>query len=196
MLNSTENDLHFCKNITLQNDWLLGESNESWPRSGNESHSRYDVAAEDGLDGDIPPLRLLMSAFMFAVVIISFLANLFVLLSFIMEKKLRTTFTALIANLAMTDLLVAVAAMDFYTIDVMYGHWPFGRVLCAIWVVCDYSTVFASCFTLAAISIDRLWSIKWAINYRQYNNMKKSITIITVIWYVLCVYACRPYVSI
>jgi len=132
-------------------------------------------------------LRLLLCLLypaMFVLVFITFLANLTVLVSFLVEKKLRTTFSALIANLAFADMLVAITAMDFYTVNVMYGYWPFGKILCGIWVVFDYDLVFASCYTLAAIAVDRMWSIKWSIHYRQHNSMRKAIAFILCIWFV------------
>jgi len=130
----------------------------------------------------IQPLNVVLGSFLFIVVITSATANLFVLLSFAYEKKLRTTFSILIANLALTDLIVAVLPMNFYTINIIFGYWPLGKILCGLWVVVDYNTVFASTYTLAAISIDRLWSIKWSINYRQNNTKRKAAIIVAVVW--------------
>lgn len=133
-------------------------------------------------DGEIAPLQILLGAALFVVVLVSALANLFVLLSYAYEKKLRTTFSILIANLALTDLIVAILPMNFYTINIMFGYWPLGKILCGLWVVVDYNTVFASTYTLAAISIDRLWSIKWSIHYRQHNKKRKAAIIVAIVW--------------
>jgi len=130
----------------------------------------------------ITPGLIVLCTFLFAVVAISTAANLFVLLAYKFEKKLRTTFAIMVGNLAVTDFIVSGFPMCFFTITILYGYWPLGRVLCGIWVVVDYNCVFASSYLLAAISVDRLWSIKWSIHYRNHNTKKKAAIIVIVVW--------------
>ena len=130
----------------------------------------------------ITPGLIVLSTFLFAVVAVSTVANLFVLLSYKFEKKLRTTFAIMVGNLAVTDFLVSCFPMFFFTINILFNYWPLGRVLCAIWVVVDYNCVFASSWLLAAISIDRLWSVKWSIHYRNHNTKKKAVIIVISVW--------------
>jgi len=130
----------------------------------------------------ITPGIIVLCTFLFAVTIVSAVANLFVLLSYKFEKKLRTTFAILVGNLAVTDFIVSSFPMFFFTITILYNYWPLGRVLCGIWVVVDYNMVFASSYMLAAISMDRVWSIKWSIHYRNHNTKKKAAIIVTVVW--------------
>jgi len=130
----------------------------------------------------ITPGLIVLCTFLFAGVAISTVANLFVLLSYKFEKKLRTTFAILVGNLAVTDLIVSCFPMFFFTINILYGYWPLGRVLCGIWVVVDYNSVFASSYMLAAISLDRLWSLKWSIHYRNHNTKKKAAVIVIIVW--------------
>jgi len=131
---------------------------------------------------NITPGLIVLCTFLFAVVAVSAVANLFVLLSYKFEKKLRTTFAILIGNLAVTDLLLSYFPMFFFTINILYNYWPFGRVLCGIWVVVDYNCVCASSYMLAAISLDRLWSTKWSIHYRSHNTKKKALIIVISVW--------------
>ena len=132
----------------------------------------------------VPPVKILLGIVMFSVIAVSFTANLFVIISFIIEKKLRNSFTTLVVNLAVTDLLINVIAMDFYTINLIFEYWPFGKILCGVWVFFDYTTVFSSSWSLAAISIDRYWSIRWSVNYRSLKGYKKPLIMVTVVWYV------------
>ena len=130
----------------------------------------------------ITPGLIVLCTFLFAVVIVSTVANLFVLLSYKFEKKLRTTFAILVGNLAVTDLIVSSFPMFFFTINILFNYWPLGKVFCAIWVVFDYNCVFASSWMLAAISVDRLWSIKWSIHYRNYHTKKTAAIIVIAVW--------------
>lgn len=171
------------------NDWDMSQSTFSSTPT-NETLSALNQSESNSTDLSFihKPITLGQSALMFGmfvVVAITFGSNLFVLVSFIFEKKLRTTFSALIANLALADTLVAITAMDFYTINVVYGYWPFGKILCGIWVVFDYNLVFVSSWSLAAIAFDRMWSIKWSIHYRQHNNMRKATGFVIAIWLVI-----------
>jgi len=140
------------------------------------------ATSNDSAETSITPGLIVLCTFLFAVVAVGAIANLFVLLSYKFEKKLRTTFAILIGNLAVTDLLVSCFPMFFFTINVLYNYWPLGRVLCGIWVVVDYNYVCASSYMLAAISIDRLWSIKWSIHYRNHNTKKKAVIIVISVW--------------
>jgi hypothetical protein len=130
----------------------------------------------------LQPGQVALCAFQFLIVAVCAVANLLVLISFAYEKKLRTTFSILIANLALTDFIVAIIPMNFYTINTTLGYWPLGKVLCGLWVVVDYNTVFASTYTLMAISVDRLWSIKWGILYRKHNTKRKAVIVVALIW--------------
>lgn len=114
--------------------------------------------------------------------VITVFGNLLVLLSFIIEKRLLQPFNLFILNLAVTDFLVAITAMTFYTIDTLLGYWPFGYIMCGVWIYFDFAMTFASVFTLVAISIDRFWCVTWAIHYRMHNNRSRTAIILAVIW--------------
>ena len=66
--------------------------------------------------------RIVLCSLLFVVVIVTVFGNLMVLLAPIVERKLRNSLTYLIMNLAITDFLVAVMAMSFYTFDVLLGE--------------------------------------------------------------------------
>jgi len=147
------------------------------------SKADFTTATANNNDGHrMTPGLIVLCTFLFAVVIVSTAANLFVLLAYKFEKKLRTNFAILVGNLAVTDFIVSGFPMFFFTINILYSYWPLGRVLCGIWVVVDYNCVFASSYMLAAISIDRLWSIKWAVHYRNNNTKKKAAITVIVVW--------------
>ena len=115
--------------------------------------------------------------------IVTIFGNLLVLLSFVIERRLLQPFNLFILNLAVTDFSVAITAMTFYTIDTVLGYWPFGSIMCGVWIYFDFAMTFASVFTLVAISIDRFWCVTWAIHYKMHNNRSKTMIILGVIWY-------------
>lgn len=111
--------------------------------------------------------KIFLGLFLGSSTIITLVGNLVVLIAFFKTKKLRTTFTFYLINLAITDVAVALTAMSFYTFDIILGFWPFGEFMCGIWIFFDYGMTFASVFTLVAISVDRLWAVKRPLEYKQ-----------------------------
>lgn len=166
-----------CNMMTAApDDWLSTD----FPLSVSHANTAADDNDSDA-DG-IPAARIIICTFLFAIVLISMLGNIIVLIAFGIEKRLRNTFTYYIFNLALTDVLVALMAMSFYTFDVLLGYWPFGQVLCGVWIFFDYGMTFASVFTLVAISLDRLWSVAWSLHYRTHNTTRKTLYIILTVW--------------
>ena len=158
----------------------------STPRTINSSSwmttSASNSPTSERQAGNTSSPNIVLGVFLLVVVFVTALANLFVLLLFAYEKKLRTTFSILIGNLALTDFIVAVIPMHFDTLRILFGYWRLGKVLCSIWGAVDYVSVMASNFFLIAISIDRLWAIKWSLHYRHNNTKKKAVTIVGAVW--------------
>ncbi|GFO14443.1 alpha-1a adrenergic receptor [Plakobranchus ocellatus] len=119
---------------------------------------------------------------LYILVLITLVGNFLVLLAIYVEKTLQTAFNFFIVNLAICDMCVAATAMSFYATDMMLGYWPFGSIVCALWIFFDYGMTFASVFTLVAISTDRFWSVYWSVQYRSVNKKKKSLTMIAIVW--------------
>ena len=134
-----------------------------------------------------PPFDASVSNILLAITlsvldILTIFGNLLVLLAFVMEKRLLQPFNLFILNLAVTDFSVAITAMTFYTLDTLLGYWPFGTIMCGVWIYFDFAMTFASVFTLVAISVDRFWCVTWAIHYKQHNNKNKTALVIAIIW--------------
>lgn len=129
------------------------------------------------------PDKIVLAIVLTILDVVTLLGNMLVMLSFYFEPKLRTqSFNYYIFNLAITDFLVAVTAMTFYTIDTLLGYWPFGIVMCGVWIFFDFAMTFASVFTIVAISIDRFWSVTWANHYRTHNTRRKTVIILLIVW--------------
>lgn len=126
--------------------------------------------------------NIILAILLTSIDTITTLGNLLVLLSFVIEKRLLQPFNLFILNLAITDFLVAITAMTFYTIDTLLGYWPFGYIMCGLWIYFDFAMTFASVFTLTAISIDRFWCVTWAIHYKMHNSRTRTAMILGIIW--------------
>lgn len=97
-------------------------------------------------------------------------------------KRLQTIFNMYIVNLALTDIMVALTAMTFYSTETTLGYWPFGEFMCGVWIFFDYGMTFASVFNLLVISVDRLWSVMWSVHYHVHRTKKTTAITIAGIW--------------
>ena len=128
---------------------------------------------------------ILTGVVLYSIVLLTVFGNLLVLIAVYVNKKLQTTFNYYVVNLAITDFAVAVTAMSFHATDNVLGYWPFGEILCGMWIFFDYGMTFVSVFTLILISVDRFWSVTWSVHYRRYHKKKRAIIAIICMWYVV-----------
>lgn len=133
-------------------------------------------------DNGISSSRFIIGTIMILVTMFTVFGNILVLVAIKRESQLHTKFNIYIINLAVTDLTVALTAMSFYTTDSILGYWPFGELLCGVWIFNDYGMTFASVFTLIVISVDRFWAVTWPNHYRSHHTKRKCILFVIFIW--------------
>lgn len=111
--------------------------NDSWMTNTTQPGVDVDVnvTAWTPPEFDATPANILVAIVLTAVVIMTSFGNLIVLIAFFVDAKLRQPFNLYIMNLAVTDFLVGITAMSFYSIDTVLGYWPFGQVSL---VTCTY----------------------------------------------------------
>ncbi|KAK7086618.1 hypothetical protein SK128_026147 [Halocaridina rubra] len=137
--------------------------------------------------------RITLFIVQFIIMIETILGNLMVILSVKVEKKLQTPFNYYIVNLAFTDMNVGMSVMSLFMIYNLYDYFPFNNFLCGYWIWSDYTMTFESVMTLAAISVDRLWSVTWSLHYRNHNSGKKSLLIILSTWILVALIWLPPF---
>ncbi|KAA0723877.1 Kappa-type opioid receptor [Triplophysa tibetana] len=89
----------------------------------------------------------------FAILVDDLLAFLYVL---IVRRytKMKTATNIYIFNLALADALVTTT-MPFQSADYLLSSWPFGEIVCKVFISIDYYNMFTSIFTLTMMSVDR-----------------------------------------
>ena len=94
------------------------------------------------------------------------LTNSLVLYVFKQNKRLWKPKYYCIVSLAIADLLVGLISINPYTVTIITGIWPLGRVACQLWLVLDHTLVTVSNATLLIIAFDRFASICYPISHR------------------------------
>ena len=71
-------------------------------------------------------------------------------------------------------LCVGTISMPLYTVYILSQKtWPFGEVLCDLWLSLDYTACLCSIYTVFCITVDRFCSIRMPARYRVWRTERK-----------------------
>ncbi|CAF1211505.1 unnamed protein product [Rotaria sordida] len=121
--------------------------------------------------------------------ILSFLTtggNLLVLISFRVNKQLRTVTNYFLLSLAIADFTIGFFSMPIFFTFFEQDRWPFGSFLCHVWLSVDYTMSNASVANLLLICFDRYFSITRPLTYRSKRTPKRASIMIGCGWVISC----------
>lgn len=113
---------------------------------------------------------------------VTILGNLLVLVSFWVNRQLRTVSNYYLLSLAVADLILGVMSMNLCTIYVIKGRWTFGSLACDLWLALDYVASNASVMNLLVISFDRYFSVTRPLTYRAKRTPRRAAVLIALAW--------------
>ncbi|KAK7484149.1 hypothetical protein BaRGS_00024638 [Batillaria attramentaria] len=132
---------------------------------------------------------------LYGIVLTTIVGNALVLIAVARNKHLQTVFNIYIVNLAITDISVAFTGMIFYATFLVLGYWPFGELMCIVWIFFDFEMTFESVFTILAISVDRYWSVRWSVHYRSTKTRKTAVLTLATTWIASLVISLPPIIT-
>ncbi|KAJ8010976.1 hypothetical protein DPEC_G00053420 [Dallia pectoralis] len=94
---------------------------------------------------------------------------------------MKTATNIYIFNLAVADALVTTT-MPFQSTDYLLNSWPFGEVLCKVFISIDYYNMFTSIFTLTMMSVDRYVAVCHPVKALDFRTSVKAKIINVIIW--------------
>ncbi|CAF0991543.1 unnamed protein product [Adineta steineri] len=121
--------------------------------------------------------------------ILSFLTtvgNLLVLISFRINKQLRTVTNYFLLSLAIADFTIGCFSMPIFFTFFEQDRWPFDQFLCEVWLSVDYTMSNASVANLLLICFDRYFSITRPLTYRSKRTPKRVSLMIGCGWAISC----------
>ena len=122
---------------------------------------------------------------LYTLTIWTILGNIFILIAINTNKQLKQNgnSSVLIGNLAFSDLLLGVTVLPFSATFSTFKVWPFGQLVCDIWLSIDVLCCTASIWGLLMIALDRYIATNHPIKYRAHkNNPKIAIAYISTAW--------------
>lgn len=126
----------------------------------------------------VVPLAVLLS--LLIVLIVG--GNVIVILAVLYERKLRTACNFYVVSLSVADLLLGLVILPLSSVREVLQRWPFGAVLCRIWLTSDVFCCTASILSLCAISVDRWRAISRPMRYPQYSTGRRARINILIVW--------------
>ncbi|XP_063075088.1 kappa-type opioid receptor [Engraulis encrasicolus] len=150
-------------NFTWQPEVYNYTLNESWP--------------PEPMSPIIPIITTLYSV----VFVVGLVGNCLVMYVIIRYTKMKTATNIYIFNLAMADALVTTT-MPFQSTDYLLNSWPFGEVVCKVFISIDYYNMFTSIFTLTMMSVDRYVAVCHPVKALDFRTPLKAKIINIFIW--------------
>ncbi|NWW32662.1 5HT1D protein, partial [Panurus biarmicus] len=127
-------------------------------------------------------LKISLAILLSLITLATILANVFVVITIFLNRKLHTPANYLIGSLAVTDLLVSVLVMPVSIAYTVTHSWAFGQLLCDIWLSSDITCCTASILHLCVIALDRYWAITDALEYTKRRTAGRAALMIAVVW--------------
>ncbi|GAV09555.1 hypothetical protein RvY_19068 [Ramazzottius varieornatus] len=101
-----------------------------------------------------------------------------ILIVFAIDSHIRTPFNIYILNLTFQDWTIAAFSMTGFVALAVSPGWPWGWAYCGVFLYLDWATSACGLYSVALISLDRLWALFWPIHYRQRRNGARTSALI------------------
>ncbi|KAG9268413.1 muscarinic acetylcholine receptor M3-like [Astyanax mexicanus] len=164
--------------------FLQGALNLSAVYGINGSDPKIESRTYDPLGGHSLWQVILIVLFTGLLSLITIIGNILVMVSFKVNRQLKTVNNYFLLSLAFADLIIGVISMNLYTAYIVMGQWAMGNWACDLWLAIDYVASNASVMNLLVISFDRYFSITRPLTYRAKRTTKRAGVMIGLAWLV------------
>ncbi|XP_059892634.1 muscarinic acetylcholine receptor M1 [Gadus macrocephalus] len=174
--------------LNISRGWEQSNGSSTLGQGGDSNHSRVNQtptygAAEYGTLGGHTVLQVIVIVFLTGCLsLVTVIGNILVLVSFKINKALKTVNNYYLLSLAFADLTIGTLSMNLYTTYIIMDQWALGPVVCDLWLAIDYVASNASVMNLLVISFDRFFSVTRPLTYRAKRTTKRAMIMIGLAW--------------
>lgn len=116
------------------------------------------------------------------IILMSVLGNLLVIVSVLLNRRLRVVGNYFVVSLALADMLVALCAMTFNASIQIAGRWLFSFTMCNVWNSFDVFFSTVSILHLCCISVDRYIAVRRPLKYRTVMSKRRVALLLVACW--------------
>ncbi|MBN3284682.1 GPR83 protein, partial [Polyodon spathula] len=140
----------------------------------------YDNRTGYETDSQNPIVKTLLIVAYSVIIIISLFGNILVCHVIIKNKRMQSSTSLFIVNLAIADIMITVLNTPFTLVRFVNSTWVFGKLMCHVSRFAQYCSVHVSVLTLTAIALDRHQVIMHPLKPRM--SSIKGVICIVIIW--------------
>ncbi|EDL39785.1 5-hydroxytryptamine receptor 5B [Mus musculus] len=170
------------------------ESCSDSPSSGRSMGSTPGGLILPGREPPFSAFTVLVVTLLVLLIVATFLWNLLVLVTILRVRAFHRVPHNLVASTAVSDVLVAALVMPLSLVsELSVGRrWQLGRSLCHVWISFDVLCCTASIWNVAAIALDRYWTITRHLQYTLRTRSRASALMIAITWALSALIALAP----
>ncbi|KAG8509571.1 5-hydroxytryptamine receptor 5B, partial [Galemys pyrenaicus] len=170
------------------------EAFSSAPSQGRIPGSTPSGATPPGREPPFSVFAVLVVTLLVLLMAATFLWNLLVLVTILRVRAFHRVPHNLVASTAVSDVLVAALVMPLSLVSELSAgrRWRLGRSLCHVWISFDVLCCTASIWNVAAIALDRYWTITRHLQYTLRTRRRASALMIALTWALSALIALAP----
>ncbi|GMT06690.1 hypothetical protein PENTCL1PPCAC_28864, partial [Pristionchus entomophagus] len=130
--------------------------------------------------------RLVANVFFSVSTLVGVPGNLFVLLSILFFRDMRTISNIYIFNLAIADLIYLLGT-PMIIIKAITKTWPFGNALCKLYLTANGLSQFASAAFIGVLSFDRYLAVCRPVQATEWRTFRFAVSISIIAWIMVAV---------
>jgi len=129
-------------------------------------------------------LRTIIFCTIYIIVLcLTIFGNLFVILAFCFDRRIRNHSNALLVSLSFTDLLLGLLVFSTLLVNELFSGWIFGEDYCKFYLTSSMFLNIISSNHLVIIAIDRYQIVYEGVSYLQRRNVFNSFLIpVAIVW--------------
>ncbi|XP_010962443.2 5-hydroxytryptamine receptor 5B [Camelus ferus] len=169
-------------------------SSSSSPSPGGVAGSTPGGPSLPGREPPFSVFTVLVVTLLVLLIAATFLWNLLVLATILRVRAFHRVPHNLVASTAVSDVLVAALVMPLSLVSELSAgrRWRLGRSLCHVWISFDVLCCTASIWNVAAIALDRYWTITRHLQYTLRTRRRASVLMIALTWALSALIALAP----
>ena len=144
---------------------------------------------------EVTDLEIVVSVFLGMFILFIIIGNMFVILSVMLFREMRTLTNCLIVSLASADLLVAIVVLPISLYHEVLGVWTMGPIVCDFWITSDVFCCTASILNIVVIAVDRYWLITKNVRYThntKFPRQRVCLVMTLLAWVASAIIASSP----